>query len=128
MTLSLAQATDWLTRYGRAWIEQSPEQAAALFTEDCRYFETPFDAPAIGREGVRAYWQAVPDAQRDIEFVYRVLSIDGCTAIAHWHAIFTRVASGERVQLDGVFVLEFADSGLCHTLREWWHRQVQPGQ
>jgi hypothetical protein len=26
------------------------------------------------------------------------------------------------VRLDGVFVLEFSEDGLCRSLREWWHR------
>jgi hypothetical protein len=24
--------------------------------------------------------------------------------------------------LDGIFLLEFNDEGLCRDLREWWHR------
>lgn len=100
-----------------------PDIAIQLFSDDCRYFETPFSEPQIGREGVARYWQAVPESQSDITFRYQVLAVQAQTVIAHWSASFTRIPSHTRVNLDGVFVLEFTDAGLCSTLREWWHRE-----
>ncbi|TAK42864.1 MAG: nuclear transport factor 2 family protein [Betaproteobacteria bacterium] len=125
-TTSSAAADSWLRNYGSAWEQASPQAARKLFTEDCRYFETPFSKPAIGRDGVARYWQAVPDSQTDVAFSHEVLAIQGQTVIAHWSASFTRVPSGNRVKLDGVFVLEFTDAGLCSSLREWWHREETP--
>jgi hypothetical protein len=126
--ITSADAESWLQRYGAAWRERSPDLAAALFAEDCRYFETPFDEPAIGRQGVRNYWRAVPEGQTDIDFEARVVAVLARTVIAHWTAAFTRIASGTRVALDGVFTLEFNGDGLCSTLREWWHRrETAPG-
>ena len=127
MTLTHATAEDWLTRYGRAWETADPQAAAALFTPDCRYFETPFSEPARGRDGVAGYWQAVPEGQTDVRFGFRVLAVSAPTVIAHWTATFNRRQGGSRVDLDGVFVLEFDEAGLCCTLREWWHRQETPG-
>lgn len=118
-----AAADRWLRDYGKAWEQASPQLASALFTDDCRYYETPFAAPAIGRDGVARYWQAVPDSQADIAFRHQVLAIQGPNVIAHWSASFTRVPTGIRVRLDGVFVLEFDANGLCRSLREWWHRE-----
>lgn len=121
--ITLAAAESWLQRYGQAWRERSPALAAELFSEDCSYFETPFEAPATGRKGVKDYWQAVPDGQVDIEFESRVIAVQAQTVIAQWTASFTRIANRARVELDGVFLLEFNDEGLCRTLREWWHRR-----
>jgi hypothetical protein len=126
MTVSRATAESWLTTYGQAWEGGDPGLAARLFTDDCRYFETPFSDPAMGRDGVLKYWQAVPEGQTDVAFHFQVLATQGQTAIAHWSASFTRLATGTRVHLDGVFLLEFAASGLCSTLREWWHREEAP--
>ena len=103
-----------------------PVQAAELFSEDCRYYETPFSAPAVGRDAVRSYWQAVPEGQVGVSFRFRVLAVQSRTVLAHWSASFTRVPTGARVNLDGVFLLEFVDSGLCSSLREWWHREETP--
>lgn len=122
MTISADQAETWLRRYGEAWMQADPALAASLFSDDCRYYETPYSEPAIGPEGVRRYWQAVPDAQRDVRFDYRLLAVRDDCAVAHWTASFVRAASGAEVRLDGVFLLEFTDERRCRVLREWWHR------
>jgi hypothetical protein len=126
MTITTATADDWLKKYGQAWEERAPHMAAQLFAEDCRYYETPFSEPQIGRDGVLKYWQAVPEGQIDVAFHYGVLSVQSHIVIAHWSASFTRISSRVRVRLDGVFLLEFNDQGLCSTLREWWHRDETP--
>ena len=130
MTLTVEDAERWLRRYGEAWEQCSPERAAQLFSEDCRYYETPFVEPAIGRTGVAKYWAAVPERQRDIAFRSQVLAVQGLTVIARWSASFTRLQNAHRVYLDGVFVLEFTTDGLCRSLREWWHREevAPPGK
>jgi hypothetical protein len=128
MTISRDGAATWLHRYGEAWMRADPALAASLFSDDCRYYETPFAEPAIGPEGVRRYWQAVPDAQRDVRFDYRLLAVEGDSVIAHWTASFVRAASGAEVRLDGVFLLEFTDGGRCRLLREWWHRSENAAQ
>ena len=126
MILTPATAEQWLQRYGDAWERADPSAAAQLFTEDCQYFEKPFSPPACGRDGVLRYWSAVPEGQTDVSFRFRLLAVQVNTVIAHWSASFTRRASGLRVALDGVFVLEFDERGLCRTLREWWQREERP--
>jgi uncharacterized protein (TIGR02246 family) len=123
MTIARADAETWLARYGEAWRQGDPELACSLFAADCRYFETPYSEPAVGRDGVRRYWQAVPDGQRDVRFDFNVLAVDGDRVVAHWTASFVRMPSGANVALDGMFLLEFSDARHCRTLREWWHRE-----
>ena len=112
---------NWLDRYRRAWETRDPEVAAALFSEDARYYETPFAEPARGRKGVRDYWENATRGQSDVAFSHNVVAVSGSRGIARWSATFTRIASGARVALDGIFLLEFDDEGLCRELREWWH-------
>mgnify|MGYP001248217690 CR=1 FL=1 len=126
MTVTAQSARDWLAAYGDAWRQRSPQRAAQLFASDCRYHETPFAPPEVGRDGVAAYWQAVPDGQADVEFDFRVVAVAPPEVVAHWRAAFTRTATGARVRLDGMFLLEFDDAGLCRTLREWWHADETP--
>lgn len=126
MNIGWDEANAWLARYGQAWMQADPELAGSLFTADCRYFETPYSEPAVGRDGVRRYWQAVPDAQRDVRFAFRVLAVDEGRVVAHWTASFVRVATGVNVSLDGMFLLELADALHCRSLREWWHREERP--
>lgn len=111
----------WLSDYARAWETRDAELVATLFTEDATYQETPFVEPLRGGAAIRAYWErAVVHHQEQVRFGYGVLSLDGATAIAHWHASFVRVTTKSAVKLDGVFLLTFDDQRRCHTLREWW--------
>jgi ketosteroid isomerase-like protein len=111
----------WLTGYEQAWESRDATRAAELFTPDALYRETPFDEPKAGQPGIHAYWSSVTEEQRDIDFKSQVLAVSGQTGIAHWSASFTSASTGARVELDGIFVLSFAEDGRCSELSEWWH-------
>jgi hypothetical protein len=98
----------WLDAYKRAWEGRDPVAASDLFTADANYFETPFEAPARGREG--------------IEFSYEVLATSEIMGIAHWHTEYTRLTSNSTVELDGIFLVELDADGKCTGFREWWHK------
>jgi nuclear transport factor 2 (NTF2) superfamily protein len=116
---------DWLSRYGRAWETADPDAAAALFTEDATYRETPFDEVMEGREAIRRYWQEIPDTQRDISFGWEIVGTD--PVVVRWRAGYLRVRDGSRIELDGMFLLDFDESsGLCRTLREGGHLHATP--
>lgn len=125
-TLEANQLEGWLARYEAAWESKDADAAASLFTADARYYETPFADPFEGREGIGEYWSGVTAAQRDIDFQSEVVAIDGNIGVARWHATFLAGPDDERVELDGVFVLEF-DGALCSELREWWHMGPDAG-
>lgn len=116
----------WLSDYKTAWESRDADLAARLFTSDASYREQPFEAPELGDDGIRKYWSQATADQRDIRFRFSILAEDGRMGIAHWRAEFTRVSSGVLVELDGVFLLEFADDGRCRDLKEWWHVKSTP--
>lgn len=111
----------WLTAYGVAWEGRNPALVAALFTEDATYQETPYAEPFNGSEGISDYWASVTVDQADITFEFETLSISGNTGVAQWSARFRSISGDVPVELNGVFVLEFADENLVSSLREWWH-------
>ena len=119
--------TDWLRRYGDAWVGGDPDAVVRLFTADATYRETPFDEPMRGADAIRAYWrEGAADGQTDVSFSSTVWGVRKADAFAHWKAAFTRVASGRRVELDGSFHLTLVEDGgelRCAALREWWHRR-----
>jgi hypothetical protein len=119
--LTTASLEAWLARYEQAWEQRDPAQAAALFSDHAPYHEMPFDAPKDGRAGIRDYWATVTADQRNVDFKSQVVAVNGQTGVARWSATLTSAASGTRVELDGVFILQFDRSGLCSELREWWH-------
>jgi hypothetical protein len=119
--LTNAALDAWLDSYGAAWETRDAAAAGRLFTADASYLEMPFDAPRKGRAGIEEYWRGVTADQRDVEFESQVIAVNGKTGIAHWSAKFRLQSSGAVIELDGVFVLEFNESGECASLREWWH-------
>ena len=113
---------NWLDAYKHAWEDRDPDAAADLFTVDANYHETPFEAPARGREGIRDYWSDATRYQEGIEFSYEVLATTENMGIAHWHTEFTRLTSNSTVELDGIFLVELDANGKCTEFREWWHK------
>lgn len=112
----------WLSAYGRAWETMDPDAAVELFTEDATYVETPFDGVMRGRPAIHDYWAEIPDYHKDVSFGSEVLVVQGELAVAHWWVSLFRVKTAERTRSDGLFLLEFDEgSGLCRSLREWWH-------
>lgn len=119
--LTVESLEQWLASYGEAWESRSARKAGKIFTDDATYRESPYDAPFVGKQAIKDYWAGVTKDQKDIDFTSKVLAVSGDTGIAHWHAEFTQASSGAKVALDGIFVLEFAENGLCKKLEEWWH-------
>jgi hypothetical protein len=112
---------NWLRAYGSAWEARNAVAASHLFSEEALYFETPYAEPFRGREGIRGYWSKVTEDQRAVDFDSEALGFTGALGVATWSARFTLASSGAAVELNGVFLLEFDDDGLCSRLREWWH-------
>lgn len=135
-----------MSGYKAAWQARDPQQFAALFREDGKYHNTPFQTQS-GRRQLAEYWQRVQH-QEDVRVTFEILAEQGNAGIAHWHVTY-QVASedlfqiwarstgtsvpprkpGEplpRMVLDGVLQASFAE-GLCTEARIWWHSMPQPG-
>lgn len=121
MTLSEKHFTGWLADYGRAWEAKDASGFAALFADDAIYYWTPFEDPKKGGAEIAAAFSGAVDTQRDIDFGARVLYTQVQLGAAHWSCAFTRAETGKRVHLDGIFVVQFDDSGKALSFREWWH-------
>lgn len=134
----------FMAGYQAAWQARDPAMFAALFHEDGRYHNTPFQVQT-GRAQLAEYWRRV-QLQEDVRVTYEVLADHGDTGIAHWHVTY-QVASEElfqiwarstgtglpprqpgdplpRMVLDGVLQARFAQ-GLCTEARIWWNSMPQ---
>lgn len=116
-----ADLSHWLETYGRAWESRDAALAASLFTADATYRETPYSDAFEGREAIREYWTRVTADQADINFDFSILALNGETGIAQWSARFRSISGAVAVELNGVFVLDFAGPMAVRSLREWWH-------
>ena len=111
--------TEWLDAYRRAWTERDADAAAALFTEDATYAEQPYQDAFIGRDGVRDYWSRATATHANVEIRYGTpITAGECTAVEWWTTLEN---DGAPITLAGAFLLTFDGSGLCRTLREYWH-------
>jgi ketosteroid isomerase-like protein len=108
----------WLEAYRVAWATADADAAAAIFTEDARYRDQPYDEPYVGRQGVHDYWTKVTATQSDIHFRYGKPIVDGDRAAVEWWV--TLKNDGFQVTLAGEFYLRF-DGELVADLREYWH-------
>lgn len=122
--LTLAGFKKWMDLYGKASEESDPKAAAELFTHNAEYYETPFDDPIIGQDAIYRYWTEAARYLKDVRFSYEIVTVAGNLGIALWQAKFVNVRSGNHVELDGVFMVEFDQDQKCSRFREWWHRQV----
>lgn len=112
----------FLATYKEAWEKRDPDLAANLFTRDAHYWESPFDAPIVSREAIRAYWKGATDIQQDIQFAVRDSFTVGHTLVAEWTCTYTHRPSGERRELAGVLLADFYGDEV-RSFREYWHRR-----
>ncbi|MBI5928949.1 MAG: SDR family NAD(P)-dependent oxidoreductase [Chloroflexi bacterium] len=120
------QFETWVKAIGAAWVNRDPQAAANLFTADATYQENPFEPPLQGRPAIAKYWGDV-STQTDIEFHYEILEVTAETGFAHWSVELTRIPSGKKVKLDGIFAASFhPGENRCYAFREWWARQEGP--
>jgi hypothetical protein len=112
----------WLDEYKHMWETGDRSALPSLYTEDAKYYETPFDEPMVGLEQIAGYGDEAAGAQREISFWYDIYGVIGDTGLARWGAAFERVPSGVKVKLDGVFAIRMDNDNRCYELREWWHR------
>lgn len=124
--LTIAKVESWLKGYEEAWETLDADKAAQLFTEDATYQEEPYKDPFQGRKGIHEYWTTVTSDQKDVDFTFEVLSVMGNKSTVHWHSEFIQPSSGSTIILDGIFLLEFTQEGLCRSLKEWWHFKAIP--
>jgi ketosteroid isomerase-like protein len=116
----------WLDAYKAAWESRDEQAASRLFSNDAEYYWTPFDPPQRGHREIATAWKNAVAQQQDVTFTYAVIAVTGERAVAHWHTRLTSVPKGERVELDGILIAEFAEPLRCRTFREWWHVVTRP--
>ena len=125
MNLTEEQFEAWLKAYGEAWEAKDAARFAALFDENALYYWTPFEDPQRGRDEIAAAVANAVANQYEIDFGGRVLYVQAQLGAAHWSCSFTRKATGLRVHLDGIFVVQFSEDGKALSFREWWHSDEQ---
>jgi hypothetical protein len=124
MPLTATAFAQWLAAYGQASAADDPLASARLFSEDARYYESPFDAPLVGRRAIYDYWAAGAQNLTGKSSTGKILAVRDNLGIARWRSRFVVRATGAAVALDCIFLAEFDAAGLCYCFREWWHSRA----
>jgi hypothetical protein len=112
---------NWVKTLGEGWTTKDPQKVANVCAGNILYYEDPFQSPIKGRDSVRKLWADVPVSQKDVEFKHELLATKGNVGIAHFSASFTRIPSGVRSHLEGVFLFTLNENGLCSEFHWWWN-------
>ena len=114
----------WLDRYVVAWKSYDVAAIGDLFTGEAEYRYHPGDEPIVGREAIRAYWQAATDTQEDIHFKVGNAFHHKYTLVAEWTCDYRHRPSGELRELAGIMFADFYGVQV-RTFREYWHRRTK---
>jgi steroid delta-isomerase-like uncharacterized protein len=118
-------ARDFAERWQQAWNARVPERVTALCTEDVCWEDPMTERPERGRQAVADYlrelWRAFPDLTFDWPEGPAAYYETAKLAL-HWHVTGTMLgpleppgfaATGRRIDLDGIDLLELRDGLVC---------------
>ena len=116
-----ASVQRWLDNYVEAWRTYDELKINALFSEDARYFYSPYGDPVIGRSAIVANWLENRDAPGTYQAQYRPLVVEGNTAVANGRSTYYEPDGKTYLrEYDNIFLLRFDDSGRCTEFTEWF--------
>ncbi|MBI1281676.1 MAG: DUF4440 domain-containing protein [Anaerolineaceae bacterium] len=114
----------WLSNYVEAWKSYDPEAIRALFSEDARYYYSPYSDPLEGREAIVADWLDNPDKPGTFQAEYKLLATNGNLVVANGRTTyFENDGKTFQREFDNIFVLEFDETGKCSLFKEWYMKK-----
>jgi hypothetical protein len=119
MTISYAQAHDLLEALRRTRMTYDGDGFTALFAESAELVLDPFSAPLAGHNALRAYLLEAAEVERWFDMAVERHWVAGDTALAAWHASWTRIADEAKVRQAGFLSAEVGEDGRIARLRLW---------
>ena len=110
---------EWVEGYVRAWNSNDPDDIAALFTEDARYYTEPYAEPWRGREEIVHRWLERKDEPGETTFAWRPLVDTAELSIVIGEATYR----DPRRVYSNLWIIRFDDEGRCREFTEWWMEQ-----
>lgn len=111
--------TRWVEGYERAWTSNGREDIEALFTEDARYFTSPYRKPWEGREAIVESWLRDRDEPGRWHFASEVLAIAGDLAFVQGR---TEYLDEPRREYSNLWIIRLGEDGRASEFTEWWMR------
>jgi len=114
----------WLANYVEAWKSYDPEAIRSLFSQDARYYFSPYSDPVEGCEAIVADWLKNPDKPGTFQAEYKLLAMNGNLAVANGRTTYFKEDGKTFLkEFDNIFVLEFDETGKCSLFKEWYMKK-----
>jgi hypothetical protein len=114
----------WLSKYVDAWKSYDPEAIGALFSDDARYYYSPYSEPLEGREAIIADWLKNKDKAGTYTAEYKLIATSGNLAVTNGRSTyFEDDGKTIRREFDNIFVMEFDELGRCNFFKEWYMKK-----
>lgn len=121
-----AAVGEWIDSYLVAWDSNEPADIAALFAPDARYRFHPWDEPVVGPDAITAAWLAGRDEAGDHRFTWRLVAVDGDTAVVQGRTEYTAGPVADRVY-ENLWILVLPPQGRATAFTEWYMEQPAGG-
>ena len=117
----------WVAAYECAWRTPGTETLAQIFTPDATYRQGPYEEPVIGLPAIRRMWEEERQGPGEVfSMTSDIVAVDGATAVVR-----VGVGYGHPVRQEyrDLWVMRFADDGLCSSFEEWpfWPERPDAG-
>ena len=119
MPLSTEMMHDVVDRYFAAWRRLDPAAYTSCFTQEAELHEPYGSTPHRGTQGVRAFFSGVSEALSEVRLEPKAIYPAGNRAAVVFHGKGTG-KNGKVVDVEGVDVFEFDQSGRITTLWAYW--------
>lgn len=106
----------WMEGYVLAWSTNEEDHIRALFTEDAVYDPQTADGEWDGIDEIVARWQEIDDDEDNWLFQWRPLVETEDLAVVIGTTRYLDPPTSYR----NLFVIRFAEDGLCYDFTEWY--------
>ncbi len=113
---------EWVQAYLKAWTSDAPEDVAALFTEDARYFTEPYAEPWEGRDEIVREWIARGDSGNDWSFEHDIIAECGDTGVVRGVTHYEPESPDEPAgaTYHNIWIVRLKPDGRAYEFTEWW--------
>ena len=112
----------WLEGYRTAWATDAPEDIAALFTPDARYFTRPYRAPHTGVDDIVTWWIGEEGSALPWTFEYEVVARDDNVFVVKGTSTYPegQGTPGRPEVYHNLWLITLSEDGRASEFVEYW--------
>jgi hypothetical protein len=104
----------WVAAYEQIWRDNDVAGVRSLFTEDARYWRSPYEEPDIGHAGIEAFWPEEEGTTFTVEA--EPVAVEGRAAVVRLEVHY--LTPKPQAYRD-LWILHFAEDGRVDRFEEW---------